>query len=413
MKQFGIIRANDLNDLFNISKGFESFQLPAGNRIAVVTNGGGPAILTVDSLEKNNLQLAELSEKTRTKLKEIVHPEGSVNNPVDLLPGGTAEQFKKVNEIVASDENVDAVISVFVEPIMVKAFPVIEAINEIISSKPIFQVVMPLPEFWNEYRKNSKSRRPLFRNPDDPAVVISGMLKHKNKSSNEGRLKKEVHAKIDLSKSGEKFLSQTEVRSLSEIYSLPIIEDRIISLKDISSSDFKFPIVLKAIGKKIIHKSELNGVVTNIKDIDELLKNADVMMNNFKNRNIELDSFLIQPFIKAKFELLIGGLKDPSFGPMIMFGTGGKYVEYLQDTVIRSAYLTSDDIDEMIDSTKIGKIICGVRGEKPIDLSKIKTAIKSIAQMMLDNSEIAECDLNPLLIDENNEMFAVDIRIKC
>ena len=413
MKQFGIIRANDLNDLFNISKGFESFQLPAGNRIAVVTNGGGPAILTVDSLEKNNLQLAELSEKTRTKLKEIVHPEGSVNNPVDLLPGGTAEQFKKVNEIVASDENVDAVISVFVEPIMVKAFPVIEAINEIISSKPIFQVVMPLPEFWNEYRKNSKSRRPLFRNPDDPAVVISGMLKHKNKSSNEGRLKKEVHAKIDLSKSGEKFLSQTEVRSLSEIYSLPIIEDRIISLKDISSSDFKFPIVLKAIGKKIIHKSELNGVVTNIKDIDELLKNADVMMNNFKNRNIELDSFLIQPFIKAKFELLIGGLKDPSFGPMIMFGTGGKYVEYLQDTVIRSAYLTSDDIDEMIDSTKIGKIICGVRGEKPIDLSKIKTAIKSIAQMMLDNSEIAECDLNPLLIGENNEMFAVDIRIKC
>ena len=95
-----------------------------------------------------------------------------------------------------------------------------------------------------------------------------------------------------------------------------------------------------------------------------------------------------------------------------MFGTGGKYVEYLDDTVIRSAYLTDDDIDSLINSTKIGKIIKGVRGEKPVDIKKIKNAIKSVAQMMLDNPEITECDLNPLLIGENNEVFAVDVRIK-
>ncbi len=413
MNQFGIIRADDLNDLFNISKGFENFPLPSGSKIAVVTNAGGPAILTVDSLEINSLQLAELSEETKSKLRKVVHPEGSVNNPVDLLPSGTAAQFSKVNEIMVADQNVDAVISVFVEPIMIKAIPVIEGINDIVSSKPIFQVVMPLPEFWKEYMKNSKSRKPIFRNPEDPAVVISGMLKHKNKPGNEGRLKKGIHAKIELSKSKEKFLSQAEVRSISEFYSLPIIDDKIVNIEDVPNSDVKYPVVLKATGKNIIHKSELNGVIINIKDKDELLKCADEMMSNFKKQNIELSSLLIQPFIQPKFELLIGGFRDPSFGPMVMFGTGGKYVEYLRDTVSRSAYITTGDVDKMINSTKIGKIIQGVRGERAVNLSKIKSTVKSVAQMMLDNAEITECDLNPLLIGQNDEMFAVDIRIKC
>ena len=161
LTQFGIIRADDLNDMFNTAKGFEDFPTPKGNRVAVVTNAGGPAILTVDTLEKNNLALAELTLETKLSLKDIVHPEGSVNNPVDLLPGGTAEQFKTVNEILVKDKNVDAVISVFVEPIMVKALPVIESINDIKSEKPIFQVVMPLPEFWQEYRTESKTKTSL------------------------------------------------------------------------------------------------------------------------------------------------------------------------------------------------------------------------------------------------------------
>ncbi|MGB5530342.1 MAG: CoA-binding protein, partial [Ignavibacteriaceae bacterium] len=188
MKQFGIIRADDLNDMFNTAKGFEDFPMPISNRVAVVTNAGGPAILTVDTLERNNLSLAELDKETKSKLREIVHPQGSVNNPVDLLPGGTSEQFKQINEILIVDKNVDAIISVFVEPIMVPAMPVIEGINGIISGKPIFQVVMPLPEFWEKYRKESKTKRSLFRRPEDPAFVIGNMLKFKNKSTNKNRL---------------------------------------------------------------------------------------------------------------------------------------------------------------------------------------------------------------------------------
>jgi acetate---CoA ligase (ADP-forming) len=414
LTQFGIIRADDLNDMFNTAKGFEDFPTPKGNRVAVVTNAGGPAILTVDTLEKNNLALADLTLETKLSLKDIVHPEGSVNNPVDLLPGGTAEQFKTVNEILIKDKNVDAVISVFVEPIMVKALPVIESINDIKSEKPIFQVVMPLPEFWQEYRTESKTQRALFRRPEDPAVVIKNFLKFQIKKSNTGRIKSEETAKdFNLNEKSGRFLTPNEVTELCNHYKLPIIKDEILSFNELNKKHIHFPVVLKAVGEKIIHKTDLKGVVLNIETKDELIKSAEEMIWNFSAKNIQLDSFLVQPFLKTKFELLVGAFRDPSFGPMIMFGSGGKYVEYIEDTVMRSAYLTDNDIDEMINSTKIGKIIQGVRGEEAADMKAIKSAIKNLAQMMVNHKEIMEVDLNPLLISSDNKIFAVDVRVKC
>jgi len=414
LTQFGIIRADDLNDMFNTAKGFEEFPTPKGNRVAVVTNAGGPAILTVDTLEKNNLALAELSYETKTKLKVIVHPEGSVNNPVDLLPGGIAEQFKAVNEILVNDENVDAVISVFVEPIMVKALPVIEGINEIKSDKPIFQVVMPLPEFWQEYRTESKTKRALFRRPEDPAVVINNLLKFQNKKSNTGRIKLDETIKdFKLNEKFGRFLNPNEVTELCNYYKLPIVKDEVHSIEELNKKEIHFPVVLKAVGDKIIHKTDLKGVVLNIKTKSELMKTAEEMIWNFSSKNIQLDKFLIQPFLKIKYELLVGAFRDPSFGPIIMFGSGGKYVEYLDDTVMRSAYLTEYDIDEMINSTKIGKIIQGVRGEESVDMKVVKSAIKNLAQMIVNHKEITEVDLNPLLVTSENKIFAVDVRIKC
>lgn len=411
--QFRIIRADDLNDMFNTAKGFEEFPIPQGNRIAVVTNAGGPAILTVDSLEKNNLALAELTEETKKKLREIVHPEGSVNNPVDLLPGGTAEQFKAVNEILVKDKNVDAVISVFVEPIMVKALPVIEGINAINSEKPIFQVVMPLPEFWDEYRRESKTRKPIFRFAEDPAVVISNMIKYSKKPDAQRLSKQSTQIKLNLKDYSNRFLPPELVKELVDKYSLPGIKEKILSYDQLLNESFGFPLVLKAVGEKIIHKSDLKGVVLNIKTKDELIYHADEMKKNFSQKNIELKSFLIQPYLSTKFELLIGGFRDSSFGPMVMFGSGGKYVEYIDDTVMRSAYLSENDIDEMISSTKIGKIIQGVRGEEPTDISLIKNTIRNLARMMLNHPEIKEVDLNPLLVTNENKIFAVDVRIKC
>ena len=413
LHQFGIIRANDLNELFNTSKGFENFTLPSGNKIGIVSNAGGPSILAVDSLAHENLILAKLSDETKLKLKNIVHPNGSINNPVDLLPLGTAEQFKEVNKILLEDINVDAIISIFVEPVMVSALGVIEAVNSIISPKPIYQVVMPLPEFWEDYRNSSQNEKPLFKYPEEPAEVISNILFHQRSRKKFIRLSSNPK---DLFKFESKnvFASIEDIDKLLKHYKIPVIKTEVIMPEIINKiiEKFSFPIVLKGISKNVIHKSEFNAVKVNIKNINELLEAEMEILESFKEKRIHLDEFVVQPYIKPRFELLIGGFRDPSFGPMIMFGSGGKYVEIFNDTSLRSAYLTECDIEEMISETKIGMLLKGVRGEKPVEMDKIVEIIKSSAQLLLDNISISEFDINPVIISNNDSIYSVDTRIK-
>ncbi len=418
LKQFGIVRADNLNELFNTAKGFEFFKMPKGDRIAVVTNAGGPAILCVDKIDGEGLQLASFSDETKSRLREIVHPEGSVDNPVDLLPGGNAEIFKSVNEIICSDDNVDAVISIFVEPVMVSPFEVIENVYSIKNEKPILQVCMPLPEFWNKYREQSIYKLPVFKNPEDPAEVLANMLFYTRTKNKLNANKKNYLDAINLKTSNKfnsssGFLSQREVNELCGEYNLPVIQSLFIKPNELQNIDDKlFPVVLKGINTKVIHKSELNAVKLNIKTKDELLIAASEIQKNFLNNNYSVDEFLVQPFIKTKHELLIGGFRDPSFGPIIMFGSGGKYVEVLDDSAIKSCYLCDEDVEDMIDSTKIGKILRGVRGELSCDIEQLKKIINSCANMMIENEKIYEFDLNPLIVDETNKFYAVDVRIK-
>lgn len=411
LKQFRIIRVNDLGELFNTAKGFENFPAPKGNKAVVITNAGGPAILVVDSLEREGFVLAELNQETKNKLREIVHPEGSVQNPVDLLPGGTAEQFKLVNEIVSQDENVNVVVSIFVEPIMVPAFEVVEEINSIVSNKPIFQVVMPLPESWAKYRKDSITKKPLFRNPEDPAKVISNILFY-SKRKNQRKYLASTTPRIDLGNSSG-FIDQTKIEKLCAAYDIPLVKSLIVKKNMINKSELpNYPLVLKGLSKKVVHKSELNAVKLDLKNKEELMQAELEILNSFQRNNIELEGFLIQPFISTKHELLIGGFRDNSFGPMIMFGSGGKYVEVFQDTCMKSAYMSYEDAEEIIDQTKVGKILRGVRGEKSIDLNQLKKIILSSAQMMLDHPNIVEFDFNPFVVAEDNFPHAVDVRIK-
>ncbi len=418
LDQFGIIRANNLNELFNTAKGFENFKMPRGNRVAVVTNAGGPAILCVDSLEKERLLLANFSEETKKQLRNIVQPEGSVENPVDLLPGGNAEVYKKINEIVADDENVDAVVSIFVEPVMVSPFEVIESVNSIQSEKPIFQVAMPLPEFWEKYRNHSLTKIPLFKNPEDPAKVISNLLFYTSWKQRIAKNRKEYTDLLELKTSKNNFvngfISQAEVEKLCKEYDLPLAKYKLIKPTELNcvEKDF-YPLVLKGVNKSVVHKSELSAVRLNIKTQDELARAAEEITENFARNGFFVEEFLIQPFVKTKHELLVGGFRDQSFGPIIMFGSGGKYVEVIGDTTIKSCYLSDDDIEEMINSTNIGKILRGVRGEASCNITALKEIIKRCTVLMIENENIVELDLNPLIIGEDNKYYAVDVRVKC
>lgn len=411
LRQFGIIRVENLNELFNTAKGFENFSLPGGNKVAVITNAGGPAILAVDKLDKENLKLADLSDETKKKLREIVHPEGSVNNPVDLLPGGTAEIYKKSIEILINDINIDSVISIFVEPVMVSPIPVVEAVNSIKSNKPIFQVVMPLPEFWNEY----KSDRPIFRNPEDPAEIISNMLVYQKYITSK-KLYSDIlkTQRFTIAGKSDEFLPNNVVSDLLKKYNIPTPEQILITHKSEIDliDDNLFPCVIKGISSKATHKSELQAVKLDIKSKSELSNAFDEIFQNMNRKGIETEKFLVQKFIKTKHELLLGGFRDKSFGGVVTFGSGGKYVEVINDKSMRSVYSVREDIIEMIQETRIGKIIQGVRGESGIDLNKLIEIILSFNLMMIENQNISEVDINPLIVSQENKFYAVDCRIK-
>jgi len=416
LDQFGVVRVNDLNELFNTAKGFEYFALPKGNRVAVVTNAGGPAILCVDALDKENLVLAKFSKTTKNKLREMVNPEGSISNPVDLLPGGNADNFRNVIEIILADENVDAVISIFVEPVMVSPFEVIENVNSIQCGKPILQVAMPLPEFWGKYRATSEKNLPVFRNPEDPPKILSNMLffssSQKKLCENRNNFFRQLKSVPNKkSKSVRGLIMQKEIKKLCVDYKLPIVKSK--TVKPDKLKDFKdnfYPVVLKGISKNVIHKTELSAVKLNIKSKKELLQKAKEIEKSFSSKGCSVEEFLIQKFIPAKHELLVGGFRDPSFGPIIMFGTGGKYVEVFNDVAIKSCYLSNDDVNDVINSTCAGKILSGVRGEESVDVKALKNIIKSCAKLMLENENVLEFDLNPLIVSAENKFVAVDIR---
>lgn len=200
---------------------------------------------------------------------------------------------------------------------------------------------------------------------------------------------------------------------ITSYYELPIIKNILIKPSEIDNiKDDSFPLVLKGINHEVIHKSELDAVKLNIKTIAELKEKAQEIINNFNKYKFDVEQFLIQPFIEIKHEVLLGGFRDPSFGPIIMFGTGGKYVEVICDTAIRSAYMSDNDLDEIIEETVIGKILKGVRGEKGIDIDELKRVIRASSRMMIENENILEFDLNPLIISNDNSIHAVDVRIK-
>jgi len=187
----------------------------------------------------------------------------------------------------------------------------------------------------------------------------------------------------------------------------------LVSAKFIKSLDVDFyPVVIKGLSKDVIHKSEINAVKLNIKNKTELVEAANEIKNNFRNNGFEVEEFLIQQFIATKHELLLGGYRDKSFGPIIMFGSGGKYVEVFNDTAIRSAFISREEIEEMILSTSMGKILAGVRGEESINLDETINLIQSVAKMLIENEGIVEFDFNPIIVDDKNELHAVDIRIK-
>ena len=428
IEQSGVIRVNTTDEMFDIARAFDMTNIPKGNRIGILTNAGGPAILAVDESANCGLEVPELSKKTQAALKKIAPPEGSVYNPVDILPPADGATYAKAAGLMLQDANIDSLIVIVGPPLMLDTLEIAKAICEEVKNieKTVMLVMMSQDDVIPKLKKISPVHPPIYRFPENAARAISKMAAYKRwKERPEGFYKefdadKKSVKKIISRYKGRKnvYLNSEDVSGVLNAYGLPIIRSvfakNTFELIQISDK-LKYPVVLKAVGKKLVHKSDMGGVEVDIHNPDELLRSADRIIDNLKNHNAAglLEKFMIQPYVSGGVETILGITKDEKAGSMIMFGLGGIFVEVFKDVNFKLIPITDTEASTMVSSIKSYEMLSGVRGKKAVDTAYISESLQRLSQLSNDFPEFEEIDLNPFVFFEHKEnCLILDARIR-
>ncbi|MBN1633310.1 MAG: acetate--CoA ligase family protein [Ignavibacteria bacterium] len=426
-EQAGVIRMDTVEDMFDLAKAFDRTVIPEGKRLGILTNAGGPAILTVDEADKWGLDIPVLKTNTVKKLKEIAPEEASLNNPVDLLPPATAEIYGKATEIMLEDENIDVLIIILGPPLMLDTLEIARAISNATkkSPKPSIIVLMSQDENIAKLSQIDPSHPPIFSRAESAARCFGLMYKYatsrikKDKMVYEPKVNKNKVKKIlnDLPK-GNYYLDFIDIYEILKNYDLPVITSYLAKNAQesvIIAEKMGYPIVIKAIAKDLIHKTDAGGVVVDIKNTEELVNAENKVLSKLREKELDknFEGFLIQPYMKGGIETIFGVTKDRGAGHLIMFGLGGIFVEVLKDVSFRILPIEYDDASQMVKSIKGYKILEGIRGNPPVDFDCIIENMLKLSKLVSDFPEILEIDFNPFIVSNDRNKFKIlDARIK-
>lgn len=427
--QSGCIRVNTIEEMFETANSILNLKKINGRRVAVLTNAGGPAILCVDEIEKQELEVAELNETTKSKLREILHPEASIKNPVDMLPGADANTYRTAVKILSEDESVDSIIAIFVEPVMIDAFDVVFQLAEEqkINSRPILIVTFPLPHFWQNWKQNGIKDAVILKSVELAPVIIKNLYYYHSRKNTQKEFtdylsvksRKIISKVIREAKNNsaeQAFLTSKECHKIFSSLKLPITKSKFFKTKKELikiASGFKYPSVLKISSRTFTHKSDIGGVILNIPDKKALLNSFDNLQSRLQKRKLlnSINEFELQEFFAGDFEVIIGAYRDRTFGPSVLFGSGGKLVEIIDDKNLRLAPISINDALAMIEDSKIYPLLRGCRDFEKTDIKLLAELLVKISQLIYEFDEIAEIDLNPVMI-KGNKIKIVDYRVR-
>lgn len=428
-KQSGIIRAGTIKNLFDYANTFVNQPLPKGEKVAIITNAGGPGIMATDAFEKSNIQLAKLENKTIEKLKEFLPAASNFYNPVDILGDALADRYRSTLEVVVNDKNVDTIMVLLTPQAMTQALETAKAVVEIFKNNtrkiPIigcFMGGLSVKEAVDYLNKNQVLN---FGVPEIAADCIKVMMDYSNwKIKKTGSIEKfdvdvdRVKGIFDICRSEDRLeLGEMEARGILEAYNVRVpkamVAHDVIEAKEIVKK-IGYPVVLKIVSPNILHKTDVGGIKVGISNEKELEDGFEDMLCNVKKYmpDADIKGISIQEMIESKKETIIGVSKDTQFGPMIMFGLGGIYVEVLKDVSFRIAPISREDAEEMIGEIKTINLLKGARGEKPSDINSIIEVLLKVSQLVTDFPEITEMDINPLFVKEEGKgAIAGDVRV--
>ena len=421
-KKAGILSFRDEGELIQAAVAFASQPIPKGNRVGIITNTGGPAVIATDVMVGSGLTLPPLSDKTREVLTETLFPEASINNPIDVLAPGPAAHYRACLDAMMVDDNFDMVYVNFVTPFFVDNESIAREIVEVSSQqiKPIVCNLMTDRRQWTEVVKILQDGGvPCFALPGEAARAMTALVRYNEIRNREigdvqtfSDVDKAAAAKImEDSKAAVKSILPAEaVYSILEAYNIPVARWRMAANADEAekaAAEIGYPVVIKADAESIVHKSDMGGVAVDLKDADAVRATVEKMEQIFSADN---PSFFVQKYLPGGLELIMGAKAEEGLGHAVMFGLGGIFVEIMKDVVFNLTPVSAGEAGQMLASIKGASMLEGVRGQKGVNRDLLIEIIQRLSQLLTDLPEIQEMDLNPLVAFED-QVFVVDGRI--
>jgi acetyltransferase len=423
----GVIRAATIQEMFQWARALAWCPLPKGRSVAILTNAGGPGVACADALELNGLRLADLSADTQSALKAILPSAASLHNPVDMLASAAPEQYAECLRILLADPGVDGVIVISPPPPASSAGAVAKAILPLIqvAEKPVIPVWMGDKLIQEAVEFCRAVQVAEYRFPEDAASAMGVLARRaelleclEEEPLVPGAIDPAAaHRALEGSQPGE-FIPQDAANDLLAAYGIATINPCLAGSAAEAvtlTENIGYPVVLKVASPDISHKSDVGGVLLNLKDAAAVQAGFEQVTANARAARpaARIEGVHIQRMLQAGQEVIVGMVRDPQFGPLVMFGSGGVEVEGLKDVAFGLAPLTPSELDHMLESTWAGRKLKGFRSLPPADRMAVRDVLVRLAKLALDCPEIIEIEINPLrVLAEGFGAVAVDVRAK-
>jgi acetyl coenzyme A synthetase (ADP forming)-like protein len=426
-KQAGIVRANSMEEMFDFSLAFGYQPLLPGDRIAVITNAGGPGILATDAIERYGLKLARLEDETKRVLTEFLPAAASAANPVDVLGDAMADRYEFALDKISKDPNVDGMLIILTPQSMTEIKGTAEAIANLADKidRPI------LTSFMGEARSNegidvlTKRGIPNYPFPERAAAAFKAMSIYREakalplpKIEKFEVDKKAVQAVFDKARAEDRVtIGDFEARDILTAYGFSIPHAELADTADKAveiANQVGYPVVLKIASPDILHKTDVGGVKVGVSNAQEVRDAFDLIVYRAQRYvpNARIWGCVVQQMVPQGLEVLVGMNRDPQFGPLVTFALGGIYVEILKDATFRIAPFSREEAGQMLGELRARALLDGVRGKPPVDKESIIDTLLRIGQLVTDFPEIVELDINPLIVFEQGQgAVPIDMRL--
>ncbi|HWM90440.1 MAG TPA: acetate--CoA ligase family protein [Thermoanaerobaculia bacterium] len=423
LEQCGVLRANTIEELFDVCRALVRCPLPEGNRVGIVTNAGGPGIMATDALINVGLRMAELSDATREALRSFLPAEASFNNPVDMIASADAKSYARTLTAVLDDPGVDMALVINVTPVLGSPTDILEVVGEVARtrSKTVLAVIMATDEFY-ESVKHIPDLPPVYRFPEPAARVLQLLERYgawvRRPAEPPAPEFPTDDAQVEsiLARTKDGYLDPGDVFRILDLYGIPRVRQQVASTPEEaleSAREIGYPVVLKAIAPDLVHKSDVGAVQVDLRDERDLTEALRRAAESVEGAGHRIEGWLIQEMAKGGHEVIFGITTDPRFGPLLMFGLGGKYVEVFQDVRFGVLPLDASDARDMVRGIRGFKLLEGVRGEPGADLDLLTEVLLRLAQLAQRHPCIRELDVNPFLAGpDRTRARAVDARIR-